>query len=112
MSRLPDPVSGKTLTASSVEQFAAGENERITITAATVSNNSGTSRWITVTKVAESGATPTNLSFQVQVPPNQDFTLYGVLGHTVKNGGSMSALAETAGVLDLTLSGIVVTGNN
>jgi hypothetical protein len=108
MSRLPKRLASIELTASSVSQYTSPDNTRTQIAACSVSNKTGTPRWVTVT-ITPSGGSAQNLVYRVTIPINQSVTLFPVVGMVLEPGDQISAQAEVVSALDFNMAGFQST---
>jgi hypothetical protein len=92
------------------QTYPAPTNTKTTISAATVTNKSGTARYVTVT-ITPSGGTPQYVVYQKVIPAGATEVLFGLVGQTLKPLGALSALAEANSALDLIVSGYETSGS-
>lgn len=105
MARLPKRLSTTELAIASADLYTASANTWTQICSCTASNKTGTPRYVTVT-ITPSGGTARNVVYQVVIPPNAQANLAAALvGQVLNPGDKISALAEAATAIDLSLSG-------
>lgn len=112
MQRLPVSLVPTTqITAAAVTYYTAPANTTAEIGAATATNATGTARTITVHIVASGGAVAAaNKVVQTKtVPANSSVQLWEMVGQKLPTGSFISALADAATAVNLTVGGYQVT---
>ena len=104
MQRLPKQLAATELTTSTVVQYTAPANTRTTVSAASVTNKTGTARYYTVT-ITPSGGSARYVAYQLVVAAGKTAIVTGLIGQTLDAGGVISALAEANSALDFVMSG-------
>ena len=104
MQRLPKQLSTTELTGTTAVQYTAPTNTRTTISAASVTNKTGTARWYTVT-VTPSGGSAYYVAFQLVLGAGKTAIVTGLIGHTLDAGGAVNAFAEVGSAIDMVISG-------
>lgn len=92
------------------QTYTAPTNTKTTISAATVTNKTGTARYVTVTTTPSGGSAKT-LVYQKVIPAGATEVLFGLVGQTIKPAGTLDALAEANTTLDLVVSGYETSGS-
>ena len=112
MQRVPKSLVPPTqITASAATYYTAPANTVAEITAATATNSTGTARTITVHIVASGGsAAAANKVVQTKVvPANGAVLLPELVGQKIPTGSFISALADAATAVNLTVGGYEVS---
>jgi len=91
--------------------YTAAANTRVRITAATVTNDSATARYISFHLVPSGGAVGDAYLILNQrvIGDKESYTLPELIGHVMDTGDFLSAIAEAADALSVQISGIAVT---
>jgi hypothetical protein len=92
------------LTTAAVTMYTSPTNNRAQVAACSVANKTATARYVTVT-LTPSGGSAFNLVYQVVVPPNQQMTLYPVVGQVLEAGDIIKALCEANSAVDFNMGG-------
>jgi hypothetical protein len=103
-------VSGSLLTGSAATYYTAS-NVTTRIDKMTATNTDTSARTITVYLVPNAGtAGDSNIIIDAKsILPGETYTCPEGVGHVVQNGGTIQALASTAGVVSFMSSGVEIT---
>lgn len=105
MLRLPKRLlTAEITTTASNTQYTSPTNTRTTLAACSVTNKTGTARYVTVT-LTPSGGTARNLAYQQVIPAGQTVVISGAIAQSLDAADSVEFLAESNSALDLVMSG-------
>lgn len=91
-------------TTASDTSYTAGDNTNTQFRACTLTNKSGSNRWVSV-RVTPSGGTARYLVYQQVVPAGLFFTPGAVIAQALNPGDKIDFAAEAATTFDLSLTG-------
>lgn len=105
MQRLPKQLLCTELTTVSTgAEYTVPTNTYTTISSMSMTNKTGTARYVTVT-ITPSGGTARNIHYQRVVAAGETFVAYGAIGQTLAAGGKVSVLCEANSAVDIVASG-------
>ena len=105
MQRLPARLlAGELTTTAADTTYTSPALTRTTIAACSVTNKTGTAKYVTVT-ITPSGGSAYNICYQRTVQPGETLNVPGAIGQSLNIGDAIAFTAEAATTLDLVMSG-------
>lgn len=100
-------IPGSQLTATIASYYTVPANAWTTISAATLSNNTATARFVSIHFIPSGGVNSgaTLILFQRVIAPGETYVVGSMIGHTLPPGASIQAVAEVAAAVNLICSG-------